>query len=78
MLGMVFCWMDRSKISVRTPMDTGPSCFRCLYKTPSGLTEEVGFVCSIACFVMLVVKGGDGLFCGPSSCCILSIFLHSV
>ena len=31
MLGMLFCWIDRLKMSVRAPMATGRSCFRCLY-----------------------------------------------
>ena len=48
MLGIVFWWIDRLEMSVRAPMATGPSCFRCLYEIPSGPTEEVGFVCSIA------------------------------
>ena len=60
---------------VRAPMATGLSCFRCLYEMPPGPTQEMGFVCSIACFVMLGVKGGRGSFCG---CCVLSIFLSSV
>ena len=60
MLGMVFCWMDRLNISVKALAATGPSCFICLYEIPSGPTEEVGFACSIAgyIFVMLEVKGG--------------------
>ena len=59
-------------------MATGPSCFRCLYEMPSGLTEEVGFVCSIACFVMLGVKGGGELFYGRCLRSVLSIFLSEV
>ena len=41
----------------------------------SGPTEEVGCVCSIACFVMLCVKEGGGSFCGRCLRFILSIFL---
>ena len=59
-------------MSVRTPMATVPSCFRWLYKMPSGPTEEVGFVCSIACFVMLGVKG-RGRFVG-AACVVLCLF----
>ena len=69
--------MDKSKISVRAPMATGPSCFRCLYEKPSGPTEEVGFVCSIPCFVMLGVKGG-GVVLRAVFAFILSIFLSVV
>ena len=55
-------WMDRLKMSVRALMATNPNCFRCLYEMPSGPIEEVGFVSSIACFVMLRVKGGGESF----------------
>ena len=66
MLGMVFCWMDRLKISVRALTATGPRSFRCLYEIPSGQTAEVGFVCSIDCLVILGVKGGGGRFVGAA------------
>ena len=45
---------------------------------PSGPTKEVGFVRSIACFVMLGVRGGRGSFCGRCLQFILSIFLSEV
>ena len=61
MLGMVLYWIDRLNMSVRAPMATGPSCFRCLYEMPSGPTEEVGFVYSIACLVILGVKDSRSL-----------------
>ena len=64
MLRTVLYRIDRLDMSVRAPMATGPSCFRCLYEMPSEPKEEVGFVCSIACFVMLGVKGDWGSFCG--------------
>ena len=75
MLVLVFYLIDRLKMSVRAPIATGSSCFRCLYEMPSESTEEVGFVCSIACFVLLGVKGGGGSFCRRSLRCVLSIFL---
>ena len=73
MFGMVLYWIDRLKMSVRAPMATGLSCFRCLYEIPSGPTEEVGFVCSIACLVMLGVKGGGRRFVGVA-CAVLCLF----
>ena len=75
---VMLCWIDRLNMSARAPMATGPSCFRCLYEMPSGPTEEVGFVCSIACLVMLGVKGSGGSFSGRCLRCDLSIFLSSV
>ena len=75
MLGMLLCWIDRLNISVRAPMATGASCFRCLYEMPSEPTEEVDFVYSIACLVMLEVKIGGGSFCGRYLRCNLSIFV---
>ena len=77
-LGMKLCWIDRSKLSIRAPMATGPNCFRCLYEIPSGPTDEVGIVCSVAFFVMLGLKGAGRSFCGRSLRCALSIFLYSV
>ena len=66
-------------MSVKALMVTGPSCFRCLYHMLSGPGEEVGFVCSVACFVRLWVKGGGGgSFCGRSLRCVPSIFLLTV
>ena len=52
MLGMVVCYTDTSRMSVKDLMTTGSSCFRYLYEMPSGRTEEVGFVFSITCFVV--------------------------
>ena len=48
LLGMVFCWMDRLKMSNRALMTTGPSCSRCLCVIPSEPTEEVAF-CPFNC-----------------------------
>ena len=69
-------------MSVTAPMATGPICFRCLYEMPSGPTEEVGFVCSIACLVMLGVKRSGGSWAKVfhsylvfDYCTILQVFL---
>ena len=78
MLGVVFCWIDRLKMPDRAPMATGSSCFRCLYELPSGPTEEMGFICYIACFVMLGVKGGGASFWGRCLRCVLYIFSSCV
>ena len=56
----------RLKMSVRALMTTGPSCFMSLYEMISESTEELGFVCSIACSVMLGMKGGGGHFGGAA------------
>ena len=44
-----------------------------LYEMPLGPTEEVGFVCSIDCFVMLGVEGGRGRFVGVA-CVVFCLF----
>ena len=73
MLGMVFCWMDRLMMSARAPIAIGASCFRCLFEMPSGPTEKVVFVCSIACFVVLEMKGGGDRI-GGTACVGLCLF----
>ena len=62
MLGILLCLMERFEMAVRALMAKNPSSFRCFYEMPSGLTEDVGFICSIICFVKLGVKGGGGMF----------------
>ena len=56
-------------------MATGPSYISYLYEMPSGHTEEVGFVFSIDCFVMLGVKGGGGCLVGVA-CVVLCLFSY--
>ena len=63
--------MDRFKMSVGALMTIGPICSRCLYEMPSGLKEQLGFVCSNAYFVILGAREGGGSFLGRGLRCVL-------
>ena len=45
---------------------------------PSGLTTEVALICSIACFVMFVVKEGESICGGVNYVGLVSIFFSMV
>ena len=72
---MVFCCIDKLKMSVKACYITGPKSFRYLYEMPSGLTTEVGYVCSIACLFMFDVRRRWGVVFGHCLRLTLTIFL---